>query len=103
MLDDNNQIRGIKLSKDSPDLDDYAASQNAVIRVVTLDGEHDRDDDATRRISCPRATLSQDFNGFRIESRPIVEQSGRSTSSTRAGSPTCRRPRTGSASSSGSA
>ena len=38
VVDDNGQIQGIKLSKDSPDLDDYAASQNAVIRVVTKDG-----------------------------------------------------------------
>ena len=75
VLDDNNQIQGIKLSKDSPDLDDYAASQNAVIRVVTLDGNPIATTTNAPYLVPPRA-LSQDFNGFRIESRPIVTNFG---------------------------
>ena len=38
LLDQNNQVRGVRLSRDSPDLDDYDASLNPVIRVVWPDG-----------------------------------------------------------------
>ena len=75
VVDDNGQIQGIKLSKDSPDLDDYAASQNAVIRVVTNDGNPIATTNNAPYLVPPRA-LSQDFDGFRIESRPILTNFG---------------------------
>ena len=74
VVDDNGQIRDVKLSKDSPDLDDYAASQNAVIRVVTLDGSTVATTRNAPYLPPPR-TLSEDFDGFRIESRPLSEGS----------------------------
>ena len=60
----------VKLGKDSPDLDDYAASQDAVIRVVFVDGTLDRDH-RERPVPAAAAAATEDFGGFRIESRPI--------------------------------
>ena len=72
---ENGRIRDIRLSKDSPDLDDYAASQNAVIRVVYPDGEPIATTTNAPYLVPPRA-LSEDFNGFRIESRELVTDVG---------------------------
>jgi two-component system OmpR family sensor kinase len=74
-IDDEGRIRDIRLGKDSPDLDDYAASQNAVIRVVYLDGDPIATTTNAPYLVPPRA-LSQDFNGFRVESRPVVTNFG---------------------------
>ena len=60
----------IRLSKDSPDLDDYAAVQDAVIRVVTADGELLASTSSAPYLPPPRAT-TQEFDGYLVESRPI--------------------------------
>jgi two-component system OmpR family sensor kinase len=70
VLDDQGRVEGFRLSKDSPDLDDFAASQNAVIRVVTLDGNPIAATSNAPYLPPPRAP-SEDFNGFRIESRAL--------------------------------
>ena len=72
---EDGRIRDIRLSKDSPDLDDYAASQNAVIRVVFADGDPISTTSNAPYLVPPRA-LSQDFNGYRVESRPIATDFG---------------------------
>ena len=66
----DSRIKGIGLTSDSPDLDDYAAVQNAVIRVVWPSGEVIR---ATRRAPYlpPPRVRREDYGGYRIESRPL--------------------------------
>ena len=60
----------IVLTKESPDLDDYAASQNAVIRVVTLDGTPLKQTRNAPILPPPRAR-TEEVDGYRIESRAI--------------------------------
>jgi signal transduction histidine kinase len=60
----------VRLIKDSPDLDDYAASQDAVIRVVTADGTMIAATASAPYLPPPRAS-TQEFDGFLIESRAV--------------------------------
>jgi two-component system, OmpR family, sensor kinase len=60
-----------RLDKGSPDLDTYAAGQKtAVIRLVTGDGEVLKATENAPYLPPPREP-SQDYNGYRIESRGI--------------------------------
>jgi two-component system OmpR family sensor kinase len=58
------------LAKGSPDLDTYAATEDAVIRVVTSDGYVLNATENAPYLLPPRKP-TQEWNGFRIESRPI--------------------------------
>ena len=69
-VDREGRIRDVRMSKDSPNLDVYAASQNAVIRVVWPDGERIASTAHAPYLVPPRAA-TQEFDGFRIESRPV--------------------------------
>jgi signal transduction histidine kinase len=65
-----------RLDKGSPDLDTYAASQkSAVIRLVTGDGTVLKQTTDAPYLLPPRDT-TQDFDGYRIESRPIQLRGG---------------------------
>jgi two-component system, OmpR family, sensor kinase len=61
----------VVLTKDSPDLDDYAATQNAIIRVVTRDGTVLKRTRNAPYLPPPRAR-TQEYNGLRLESRAIL-------------------------------
>jgi signal transduction histidine kinase len=61
----------VVLTKDSPDLDDYAATQNAIIRVVTRDGTVLRRTRNAPYLPPPRAR-TQEYHGLRLESRAIL-------------------------------
>jgi signal transduction histidine kinase len=67
-LVDQNGPYGVRVSK--PDLDVYAATQNAVIRVVLLTGDVV---DQTRNAPYlpPPRSPREDYGGYRVESRPI--------------------------------
>jgi two-component system, OmpR family, sensor kinase len=69
-VDSQGRVRDIRLSKDSPNLDVYAASQNAVIRVVFPGGERIASTSGARYLPPPRAA-TEEFAGYRIESRPV--------------------------------
>jgi two-component system OmpR family sensor kinase len=71
VFDNNGQFRGIRLSRESPNLDDYAASQNAVIRVVFADGELIAATTDAPYLPPPARAETQEFDGYRIESRPL--------------------------------
>jgi two-component system OmpR family sensor kinase len=79
VLDENGFLRSYsfkQLAKGSPDLDTYAAGQkNSVIRLVTGDGEVLK---ATRDAPylLPPREPTQEFNGYRIESRAIELRGG---------------------------
>ena len=60
----------VRLSKDSPNLDDYGGSLRPVIRVVTADGERIDSTTSAPYLVPPRAT-TQKFDGYLIESRPV--------------------------------
>jgi signal transduction histidine kinase len=60
----------IRLGRD-PDFDTYAASQNAVIRLVALDGEVLKETEGAPYLPPPRAP-TQEYGGNLIESRPIA-------------------------------
>jgi len=75
LIDENGAARDIRLSKDSPDLDDFAATENAVIRVVFLDGELIARTASAPYLPPPRA-VRQDYDGYRIESRPVPTTRG---------------------------
>jgi two-component system, OmpR family, sensor kinase len=65
-----------RLDKGSPDLDTYAASQkSAVIRLVTADGEVLNQTKDAPYLLPPRET-TQDYDGYRIVSRPIELRGG---------------------------
>jgi two-component system, OmpR family, sensor kinase len=70
VVDSQGRVRDIRLSKDSPNLDVYAASQNAVIRVVFPGGERIASTSGARYLPPPRAA-TEEFAGYRIESRPV--------------------------------
>jgi signal transduction histidine kinase len=61
----------VVMTKESPDLDDYAATQNAIIRVVTGDGWVLKQTRNAPYLPPPRSR-TQEYNGLRIESRPIL-------------------------------
>jgi signal transduction histidine kinase len=60
----------IRLSKDGVDLDDYAASQDAVIRVVYQTGDLIAATTSAPYLVPPR-TPTQEFDGYLVESRSI--------------------------------
>ena len=88
-----------RLAKESPDLDTYAATQDAVIRLVTGEGVVLKATADAPYLPPPRQK-SQDYAGYRIESRPIELRGGFFTCSTRASCPPRGRPLTACASSS---
>ncbi|MGH2967626.1 MAG: sensor histidine kinase [Solirubrobacteraceae bacterium] len=53
-----------------PNLDDYAAGQNAVVRVITPTGDYVAGSDGAPNFG-PFITTSADIEGFRVESRRI--------------------------------
>ena len=61
----------IRLNRDTIDFDTYAASQNAVIRLVSLDGEVLKETQGAPYLPPPRAG-TQEYGGYLIESRPIA-------------------------------
>ena len=75
VITDDGRFRGVKLSKDSPDLDDYAAGgRNAVIRVVFQTGELIASTKSAPYLPPPRITegsSTQEYDGYLIESRSI--------------------------------
>ena len=79
VYDDNGFLRKYDfdpLSKDSPDLDTYAAaSQHAVIRLVTRDGEVLKQTHNAPYLVPPREP-TQEWNGYLIESRPVSLDAG---------------------------
>jgi signal transduction histidine kinase len=60
----------LRLSKDAPILDDYDASLNPVIRVMFQTGERIASTTGAPYLVPPRAS-TQEYDGFRIESRAI--------------------------------
>jgi signal transduction histidine kinase len=70
IIDGEGRIRDVRLSRDSPNLDVYAATQSAVIRVVFPDGEPIATTSRAPYLPPPRAE-TQEFDGYRIESRPV--------------------------------
>ncbi len=71
----------VRLTKDSPDLDDYASSQDAVIRVVFQSGDLIDSTQNAPYLPPPRireGASTQEFDGFLIESRavPLVNYPG---------------------------
>ena len=75
VLDEDGNVRDIRLSKDSTKLDDFAASQNAVIRVTFEMGEPIASTTGAPYLPPPRAAI-QEYNGYRIESRQIPVGTG---------------------------
>jgi len=69
-VDGDGRVRDVRLSKDSPNLDVYAASQHAVIRVVFPDGNRIASTSRAPYLPPPPAD-TQEFDGFRIESRAV--------------------------------
>ena len=64
-----------RLSKESPDLDTYADTQDAVIRLVTGNGVVLKATADAPELPPPRQK-SQDYNGYRVESRPVELRGG---------------------------
>jgi two-component system OmpR family sensor kinase len=75
LVDQDGRVRDVRLSRDSPNLDDYAANLDAVIRVVFLDGEVIAATSNAPYLVPPRS-VTQDYNGYRIESRPVTTEFG---------------------------
>jgi len=59
------------LAKGSPDLDAYDASQDAVIRIVSLDGELLNGSTNAPYLPPPRGKPTDEFDRYRIESRAV--------------------------------
>jgi two-component system OmpR family sensor kinase len=67
-----NDPKPVRLDKDGGvNLDDYAATQNAVIRVVFPGGEVIGATTDAPYLPPPRGAPTQDYGGYRIESRPL--------------------------------
>ena len=78
LFDDNGFFRRYDftpLEKGSPDLDSYAKSQNAVIRIVTRDGHVLAQTDNAPYLPPPRDP-TQEWDGYLIESRGIQLDAG---------------------------
>jgi signal transduction histidine kinase len=78
VLDDNGFLSHYsfdRLAKGSPDLNTYAKSPNAVIRLVTGDGEVLMQTDNAPYLLPPRET-TQEYDGYLIESRPVELRGG---------------------------
>jgi two-component system OmpR family sensor kinase len=80
VYDDNGFLRDYsfdRLDKNSPDLDTYVAAsrKSAVIRLVALDGTVLKATENAPYLLPPRKT-TQDYHGYRIESRPIELRGG---------------------------
>ena len=70
VIDSAGQYKGIRLNHNAAYLEAYAASYNAVIRIVTGDGRTVRATPGAPYLPPPRAR-TEDFGGYRIESRSI--------------------------------
>jgi signal transduction histidine kinase len=70
VIDGAGQYKGIRLNHNAAYLEAYAASYNAVIRIVTGDGRTVRATPGAPYLPPPRAR-TEDFGGYRIESRSI--------------------------------
>ena len=70
VIDSTGQYKGIRLNRNAAYLEAYAASYNAVIRIVTGDGRMVRTTPGAPYLPPPRAR-TEDFGGYRIESRAI--------------------------------
>ncbi|MDQ3849774.1 MAG: HAMP domain-containing histidine kinase [Actinomycetota bacterium] len=65
----------IRLTRFRPDLDDFAASGRAVIRVITVDGRVLKTTRRTADLGLPVAPTTL-FHGYRVENRPLPYQEG---------------------------
>jgi len=70
IVDENGAAKGIRLNRNAGYLEAYAASYNAVIRIVTGDGRILRTTRNAPYLPPPR-TRTEDFAGYRIESRDV--------------------------------
>jgi two-component system OmpR family sensor kinase len=70
VVTDENGVSQVRLAKGSPNLDDYAGSQNAVIRVVYLNGDLIAQTTDAQYLPPPRAD-TEEYDGDLIESRPV--------------------------------
>jgi two-component system OmpR family sensor kinase len=64
-----------RLRRGSPDLDSYAKSQNAVVRLVTRDGHVLAASEGAPYLPPPRS-LSQEYDGWLVESRSVGLETG---------------------------
>jgi signal transduction histidine kinase len=69
-FNDAGQAAGIRLNRNASYLEAYAASYNAAIRIVTGDGRIVRSTEDAPYLPPPR-TSTEDFGGWRVESREI--------------------------------
>jgi two-component system OmpR family sensor kinase len=67
---DNEGRPRVRITRDTPDFDTYAASQNAVIRLVTGDGDVIKTTHGAPYLLPPRAP-TQEYGGYLIESRSV--------------------------------
>jgi two-component system OmpR family sensor kinase len=74
LVDEDGRYR-IRVDRNSPDLNDYAASQNAVIRVVFSTGDVIAQTRNAPYLPPPRAD-TEDYGGYRVESRAIPTNVG---------------------------
>jgi two-component system OmpR family sensor kinase len=74
LVDEDGRYR-IRVDRNSPDLNDYAASQNAVIRVVFSTGDVIAQTTNAPYLPPPRAD-TEDYGGYRVESRAIPTNVG---------------------------
>jgi two-component system, OmpR family, sensor kinase len=70
VLDPTGSPRAIRLNRNAGYLEAYAASYNAAIRIVTSDGRIVKATEDAPYLPPPR-TRTEDFGGFRVESREI--------------------------------
>jgi signal transduction histidine kinase len=70
VLDEAGAPKGIDINRNAAFLEAYAASFNAVIRIVTSDGEVLKATQEAPYLPPPRAA-TEEFGGFRIESRGV--------------------------------
>ena len=78
VYDEEGNLRGVRLTKDSPNLDDYAggSDSSAVIRVVSLDGDVIAQTTGAPFLPPPTHGRVQEYSGYRIETRPIPTRFG---------------------------
>jgi two-component system, OmpR family, sensor kinase len=70
VVDEAGAPQGIRLNRNAAYLEAYAATNNAVIRIVTEDGRPIKTTENAPYLPPPRAT-TEEFDGYLIESRPI--------------------------------
>jgi len=70
VIDGTGRAKGIRLNRNSAYLEAYAASYNAVIRIVTADGQIVKTTEDAPYLPPPRMR-TEEFAGYRIESREL--------------------------------